>query len=317
MKKTETLTYKVAERKHHSGILSLWKNHSEWGEVSAAQLESWLDAPYENVIVLVALNEEEVLGQCFVTPARMNTNKGEVKCARVSAPIVHSELRGGNLLDPNHSINRMFGFAFQEAVKQRIELIYLYPLSSWVRVLKISANYGLPHFSIRKFSFYQAQIDNLKEATNYSSKLVNAFNATHQEIWNAFQLEEPCYALKRTEGWLKYKAGDFLKIQVNDGSNPVGLVVYNQKANLVYDAFAKTEGILPKVLKSALNYIFELGQIKEPYVKFLGTESLLKSFTDFNCNKIEFDHVFAVASLSERFGFEDLDESKWFLTSLE
>jgi len=318
MKGNELLTYKVATEAHYEGVLGLWKNHSEWGTISTEQLKSWLATPYEPAFLVVAVNDkEQVMCQCFVTPSRLNTPHGERKAARVSAPIVHSDLKGGNLLDPHHPINEIFMLAFSAGVQQGIEVFYMYPFASWTRVLQISHLHGFPRFSIKTSTTYQAQLDWLNADSGLTARLCSTYLEEHNLIWRTFIAGQQLFAIKHESVWLNYKAADFLKVEVFQDDNLVALLTFNQKKNLVYDVFANTEDLLPTAVVEALKCLAVSGFIKASGVKFLGTPNLLYAFSLLKVSPLEFKQVFAAASFSDEFTFDELENGPWYLTSLE
>ena len=313
----DTLTYALADEQHYQGILKLWKEHSNWGNVSLEQLKNWLEAPYEPAFITIATDKHgEVLGQCFVTPSRLNTPKGEIKAARISAPIIREDLKGGNLLDPNHAINQLFQFSFKQAMRHGIEVVYMYPFAAWVRVLKIAHNYGFPKFLIKSFAITQASLS-LESNANLVARFSESYTQKHEKVWGDFVSSKPVFAINHSVKWLTYKANDFVKVEVLDSDKCVGLLIYNTTKNLVYDLFAISEALLPQVTGTAANFLKIQGMTAKPIIKFLGTEALVDAFGHFEISPLEYQHVFAIASLGPNYSFDDFENGKWYLTSLE
>ena len=225
-------------------IIKLWQANSEWGGITKETLQKWIEAPYENCDISLAKDDaNEVVGMCFLTYTRFNTPKGICKAVRLSAPVISNQLKGLNLLDPNHPINRLFAFSFQIAVSKGIDLAYMNPLASWVRVLRISHNYGLPRFYIKEHKFFKALITGESNNGQFSYQLVTDFNAEHENAWLSFIDSMPdSFAINRTVDWMKYKSADFLKVEArNDQQEIVGVLVYKPKQKLVYDFFQRID----------------------------------------------------------------------------
>ena len=314
----DNLIYKEADQEHFKGVISLWKENTEWGEITEEQLKGWLNAPYSQALLLVIVdNNDKVLGQCIVSPTVFNTPRGDVKAARISAPIVSNDLRGSNLLDPDHPINKLFRFAFEQSIKHNIDLVYMYPFASWVRVLQIAHHYGFPHFSIRKFKLYKTSVLENDIDTSFKVKQCRTVTDEHEKIWKKYQDKNKEFAIDRSKNWLEYKGGDFLKFEIFEKEELIGFVIYDQRKNLIYDLIAVSKEKHEQIGLAVTNYLLNNRLTKNDVIKFLGTDTLLSAMRGTIFQPLDFEHVFAAASLGSAYSFDDLEQKSWYLTSLE
>src|SRR5215211_9228152 len=147
------LSYRLYEPKDLNQLLELWSTFSGWGSITREQFVGWyVDTPYGPGIIIIAETETgEIFGHTMFIPSKAILNKNVVKVLRVSAPVIHADVRGTDIRDQQHPVFGMVRLGFEIARREGFSFIYSFPSVGWLKSVKTLGKYGLPVAEIATF----------------------------------------------------------------------------------------------------------------------------------------------------------------------
>lgn len=326
---TDNLLYRLYEESDRDGILRLWQEESGWGGLTIQQFESWfLKTPYGKCIIVVAVNNADtIVGQIIYSPSRMMVDEKEIKSLRVSAPILSSAFRQGNIKDYNHPAFSMIRKGFELANDAGYQYIYSFPAFGWLGLLRLLPKF-LPNPSdTAVFSCFSTALNDAKTFSTFKYKynvvITSTFSKVHTDLWtNAVKnLPVKCGVVREAK-WLQWVFGGHLVLETRAASDNrlIGYMAIKKETGLIVDVLAGNETDLKEVFLHSINALHQQNtkRIPVPFTQLKGmitphTKPILECI---GYTKDNYRFAFGSYLLDTTIPFEKVQTANWYITPM-
>lgn len=322
------LKYRLAQEADHEGILHLWNENSDWGELTTEQFEDWyIKTPYGRCLLVVAVaDEERIVGLEVFTPSEMVTGDEEKKAIRISAPILAKELRQGVISQANPTFE-MFRLGMDTALQEGFEVLYGFPFASWLPFIKLMAgrmpNAGI--FASGEFECYELSLNgeihqNSALDNQVRVALTTEFSEDHMDLWKLARLQFPLkFAVKRSPKWLKWKLGGHKAFDVrrSDNNDLMGYTAIRENDGLVIDALARNADDLETVISAVHSKLGSCCEtrsaISSDHIRMMKTEQVSSVIDNLGFQRIDFKFAFFFGAPTGTVPAEAMELENWYL----
>ena len=317
---TDNLTFRLFQPDDLPGILRLWEEDSGWGGISAKQFDDWyIKTPYGKCLIVVAVNQaNKIVGQNIFTPSRIYVGGEEKKALRLSAPILIKKFRA-RISNPAHPVVGMFKCGVEAAVEQGFSVIYSFPQTAWLPVIK----HIFPQIGIDMQKVAAGQIECFAVSLNSFSSgesesetsVINFFNDEYDLLWQSAAKNFPLnVAIVRNADWLNWKFGGHLVLEVRRRKKLIGYAAIKKETGLVEDALAATPDDLEIVIKEVVRTLSADGDLlpnrELKLKKMSATASIIEKL---GFQKIDYKFGFWCFSPDDSISADKLQISRWFM----
>ncbi len=316
----ENLTYRLFQPDDLPGILRLWEEESGWGGISAKQFDDWyINTPYGECLIVVAVDEENtIVGQKVFTPSRVCVAGAEKKALRLSAPILKKKFRA-RISNTAHPIVGMFKSGVEAAAEQGFSLIYSFPLTAWLPVVKSifpQVGIDMKNVAAGRIECFALSLNLFsREKSAYETSVINFFSDEYDALWQSAVKNFPLnIAIVRKSDWLNYKFGGHLILEVRTQKKLVGYAAIKKETGLIEDALAATPGDLQIVVKEVVKTLSADGDtLPNGEIKLKHSSATASIIENLAFQKIDFKFGFWCFSPDGSIPADDLQLSRWFM----
>jgi hypothetical protein len=321
------LTFRLFQPQDTAGLLQLWKNESEWGDLTEKQFDDWyINTPYGECLIIVAVNEKNcIVGQEVFTPSKIYVRGQEKKSIRLSAPILAKELRA-SVISGAHPTLEMFKLGVTAAVEAGYGIIYGFPAIAWLPFIR----YVAPQVGLNPGKFISAQLQSyelflksssdgeLKTDTNTEVSLVSEFGEDYDFLWESAKKDFPINcAVARNSNWLRWKLGGHKVLNVHRAGELIGYAAIREADGLLVDALAGNGQNLETTVTAVINSLIERedlrNQVNTDVIRVMRTEALASIIEKLKFELMEFKFAFCCYSPDNSTPVKDLELSEWYV----
>ena len=325
----QLITYRLYTEEDREAILQLWKEESGWGAITVSQFDSWfLNTPYGKCLIVVAENENNtIVGQIIYSPSRMIVNGNEIKTLRVSAPILSSNFRQGNIRSDDHPVFLMMSEGFRIAYEAGYQYTYGFPALGWLALLRLFPKF-LPNpsetVSYDCFAISLETPQTFKGLENtYTVKVAESFTEEYDVLWNEAVQQMPVKCgIIRNAAWLNWISGGHLNLELRttNENKLTGYMTVKKESGLITDVFATSIEDVEKVFNyvvSGLHYQND----KKITVDFTQLKGMLTNITtpvveSIGYTKDNYRFAFSSYLLDTNIPFEKVQADQWYMTPM-
>jgi len=325
----EKITFRQSTEADKEAILSLWKEESEWGEITMQQFDKWfINTPFGKCIIVVAINEDDqIIGQIIYSPSRMIVDGTVIKTLRVSAPILRNSYRQGNIRSAEHPAFAMIRAGFRFAYEAGYQYIYTFPAFGWLGLLKLLPSFLSNPQEITSFDCFAISMttpQTFKELENsYTIKVAESFTEEYNELWNEAVLQMPVKCgITRNAAWLNWISGGHLKLELRTTieNKLIGYMTVKKESGLITDVFANNIENVERVFNYVVNALHHQND-KKIIVGFTQLKGMLTTVTtpiveSIGYTKDNYRFAFGGYLLDTTIPFEKLQSDHWYMTPM-
>lgn len=300
-------------------ILKLWETESGWGSITTHQWEEWYMAtPWgRSIVVLVESVERGILGKVVLTPFPVRVGKRVGVGHRISAPIIHRDLRTSNILRPDHPARLLLNRAIVEAREQGSLFIYAMPLYAWRSFFQRDPQFQLQDYDCASIDLPIASPVDLPGLNIHSSE---GYGAEHQLLWNDAVACLPIRnGIERSAELWRYRISGKLVLEArNDDHDLVGYLAIKPSSNLIVELVARTWVDMADVLSAGIRALSKQPQQFPHQLRSLSimrTPQLDPHLEELGFAPVDFRFLFCVAPLIAEFTSADVMPSHWYLSA--
>lgn len=312
-----------------SGVISLWKNYSEWGEITETQYRNWfINQPYGKAIIIVALDESgEIIGMIVFNPVKIKAGNTIVDAVKVAAPVVKPIGGRLSLFSLDHLVIKIFDFGMTYVKQNGFIVAYATPAKAWHTVIKFISRHIWKDYYNYVFGCFFLDWNIIsperytKEWDDCTAKIVTHFDHAFDILWNigAETLPVKCGIVKDSK-WLAWKIGGHMVIGFYRNSMEdklIGYMAFNQKTGLVVDSFAGNVFDMGLILFHGLHFIrnyFIQHNLMPLSGFFLINNLIYRSILAPDTKQLsKYDFAFTCYILDESLPKESFQPSNWFI----
>ncbi len=319
------LTYRLYEDKDLPGVLSLWENFSGWGAISEQQFRDWyLNTPDGPCLIIIAANEEdEVMGQLVLIPAKIFLTGIETKAVRISAPILHEDFRQADLRNNEHPAFMMIKAGLDIAAKQGYVMLYGLPAHGWIGLLKLFPRFGLPDIQMATWDCASVSLkdETVWEKTIYETlhtTTLTSFDESYNKLWkDAAGLFPVHCGIVRHAARLQWKISPHLVIEVRENNKLLGYAAYKKADGLLADILAKDKHDLKKVFRSSVKAMHHKNENRVPApfgeIKLMLSPHITPLLDEITHHKINFQFAFGYYPLQPSVKKANILPENWYI----
>lgn len=318
------ITYRLYKDEDLPGILLLWENYSGWGAITSEQFTQWyVNTPLGACLIVVATDETDtVLGQIVLVPAQVVLNGQRLKAVRLSAPILHPDLRQADLRSSSHPAMMMVMKGIQLASEKGYHILYSLPAHAWIGVLNLLQRAGLRNLQM---AAYECNSISLTEDATWSdcvsnnlvASRVQNFNRSYDELFadaiNDFPIS---VCIARSAERLQWKISHHIVVEVRNEHGLLGYAAY-KKNGLLVDLLARTNDDLKKVFTASLKALHFKNdhRIDTSFeeVKCMMTSSIQKLLEGINHQPANFQFAFGSYPLQKTIDKHAIAPGQWYM----
>ncbi|MEO6733905.1 MAG: hypothetical protein ABIN01_21965 [Ferruginibacter sp.] len=325
---TEHITHRLCEERDKEAILQLWEEESGWGAITMEQFDTWfLNTPYGKCLIVVAENNDKIVGQIIYSPSRMIVDGQEIKTLRGSSPILSSDFRKGNIRNYDHPAFAMMRAGFDLAYQAGYQCVYAFPAYGWLGLLKLFPRIMPNPSDTASFDCFAIGLDTNQTFISVEDSLnvmiAVDFTNEYDALWEDAIVQMPVKAgIVRKAKWLKYIIGGHLVLETRSAvdNSLVGYMAINKKSGLMVDVFARNISDLEKVFQQAVKAL-HFANPQKIKVNFSKIKGMLTPVTQPIVSKIgyqtdPFRFAFGDYLLDTTIPFEKLAVSNWYMTPM-
>lgn len=318
------ITYRLFDKKDLPGILSLWENFSGWGAITSEQFTQWyIDTPSGSCLIVVATDETDtVLGQIVLVPAQVILNGQVLKAVRLSAPILHPELRQVDLRSRSHPVIMMVMKSVEFATEKGYHILYSLPAHAWIGALKILQRGGMwdlqmAAYECRSISLMDETIWSICSGNNLITRHVHHFNTSYDELFAEATRQFPIsLCIVRNAERLQWKISHHIVIEIRNEQGLMGYAAY-KKNGLLVDILARTKDDLQLVFTASLKalHVQNDHRVKAPFdeIKFMMNEPVRNLLEGLNHQPANFQFAIASYPLQKSIDKHALAPEQWYM----
>ncbi len=257
------LHYRVSRPEDIPTLLDLWSQHSGWGSITAEDWQSWYEfSPHGPALVVVGADEHETPRAMTVfMPCRLWVNGLDVAAVRVSAPIIHHEIRAVAMPKRNEPATELFLQGRRFAAERGFAVMYSLPDRGWVARVARAGKWmpGVP----RQYAVLDGVgIDVTQEGaadagTPAPMSRSSQFTDEYTRLWESARVSYPisCGVVRSPE-WLRYKHDDDIVLETRDRNGGLrGFIAISAKTGAVTNMLSAAPDDLPDVLRGAVAWM--------------------------------------------------------------
>lgn len=320
-----SLTYRFYQNKDLSGVLDLWEKHSGWGGITEQQFYDWyINTPHGQCIIVVAEDDgNKIIGQLVFVPAKLSLEGKEVNALRLSAPILHPDLRQISLRSYDHPVMMMVRKGIDVAKQKGFDVLYCLPAYGWTGMIKLLPEFVLPN--IHTASYACAEISLKDDSTWRKSagtdcfiSLVDQFNIDHNKLWEEAVTKVPVKCgIVRNSLRLQWKISHHLVIEIKDSDGLVGYAAFKKRDGLLIDLLARTAKDMEKVLLASIKAMHFKNESRLTTsfetVKIMLSSHLKNIIQEIDYRSNNFQFAFACCPLQEFIDKKNIDPENWYI----
>ncbi len=296
------MEYREYKESDIPSLIKLWKENSEWGEISENDFKEWhIDTPYEKVEIIVAIDSNEgIVGQMMFTPCRIHCNKNVYKAARISAPILHKDFRTIKY-SLNHPILKLYINGMSLIKKKGFDIAYVYPDRGWLTALRglqvvTKFRWETKLFECSSIDFKQTDLIN-----EYSFARVTNFSNDYDLLFNQVCANQSIFCgIVRTEKWLTYKLGGFINYELREkaSSKLLGYISVRPKDGLLVDFLFLNNEVGKYLLNLTLNELALMKEFEFDKLLIMKILPLFEILKEFDVNSVDYKFGFGYCILN-------------------
>ena len=318
------ITYRLFDKKDLPGILSLWENFSGWAGITSEQFTQWyINTPLGSCLIVVATDETDtVLGQIVLVPAQVILNGQSLKAVRLSAPILHPELRQADLRNKSHPVIMMVTKSVELASEKGYHILYSLPAHAWIGSLNILQRLGMhdlqmASYECRKISLIDEAIWSICSGNALMISQVQHFSKSYDDLFAEATKQFPfSLCIARTTERLQWKISHHIVLEIRNEQGLIGYVAY-KKNGLLVDIMARTPAHLKQVLTASLKALHHQNdhRIKVPFdeIKFMMTTSVRNLLEGINHQPANFQFALASYPLQNHIDKHAIAPEHWYM----
>ena len=322
---SEGLTYRLFEERDLPSLLRLWEE-AGWGTLTTEQWREWfIETPYGACLVTVAVDGGgKVVAQEMFTPSVMSVDGREVRALRISAPIMHKEIRGGSLRRGEHPVYSLCKTAVEAASALGFGLIYSLPEHGWLPIFRLFPSFGLPRFAEADYSCVALPVEaSCDDTTPFGDERLVAhpvaeFHEEYDELWRSAKETFPinCGVVRRRD-WLRFRNGGRICVEVRDTSDNslVGYTATKKQTGLLADILARDPRELERVLAATLRWFASARGRSVPeamtHLKVMRTPVLASALEGFGGEIVDYKFAFTCATIDAALPPETIAPERW------
>ena len=295
-------------------IIEVWEIHSGWGKLTERQFRQWfVDAPYGEVEIIVAEENNTILGLIMFTPCRINCNGTELKGARISAPVIHGNHRVAKY-SPNHPVLKLYTTGMENLKAEGFDIVYAYPVRGFLTALKALQFVTGFSWKTETFSCCSVKTKSFKTPNKYTINKVLSFSKEYDILFNRIISTNKSFCgVSRTGEWLGYKLGDFINYEIRSKFDKelLGYISLRPSDNLMVDFLSLNEETGIILIQYLLNSLHESNN-SEKELMLMKTNTLKSILSNFNLNSVEYKFGFGYSMLNKR-----INTDSWYNMPLD
>jgi hypothetical protein len=311
---SEQLVYREYKDTDLKDILDLWEFHSDWGRPEEDEFRNWMKTPYGKSDIIVAEDKNQnIVSQMIFSPSSISFNGQNEPALKISAPIIHSEVRKGSLLTKDHIVIQMVLFETAKAIRNNYLWFYNFPAHGWKKFLENLRNFGFDPWKVEEFDCYQiTEVNTYNHA--YKLKVLDKCSDDIQMVWDLFKRRNPSWHFIRKDlDYLNYNWGSMLHVGFYDTTDVLlGYAGIRLRDRLLLD-FCMNKNHEFSVALAALSSYCQEQFHQHPALQFMATP-ILKSLTESLKKEIvNFKFVFGLCSVSAIKNVDEIDLKNWYI----
>ncbi len=321
------LTYRLFREDDLPGLLRLWDEETDWGPLTEETWRRWyVDTPYGPCAIVVAVDEQnQVVGQMVFTPTRVRVGRREVTAARLSAPILRRDVRGGPAHGGNHPLLGFYRVGTNAVRDQGWSLVYALPEASWLpffRMSRLRPVLDLPPLADAEFPCMAATLEAHGPFLPGGRTVQPAeqFGSEYDEVWESARTELPVECgVVRSPGWLRYRLGGHLTLSVRDSNGRLlGYVAIHRKRGLIVDWLARSRRDFVPTLGAVMGWLKTTdAQPAEPKLATLtamATPRLAPALRELGFAPVDYRFAFVcTTTLDPSLAAEEIAPERWYI----
>jgi hypothetical protein len=257
------LTYRAATVHDTPALLALWAEHSGWGELSVEQWDAWYtNAPCGSAIVIIGEDATgEAMAMEVLTPCEIAINGERCSAARLSAPVIHRDLREQRMPGRTQPAVALYLASRDAAMARDIRVLFAMPDSAWVPYL-VRARRTIPAL-MRHDAYFQCLARNLTvgapPVADPTLRIARAttFGGEYHALWTRSCAAFPiACGVVRSPAWLAYKHADDLVLEARDDAGELhGMMAVSLRTGGITSLLSVTRDALPGVIANAVRWL--------------------------------------------------------------
>ncbi len=314
------------------GLEKLWREATDWGENTLADLRGWFDsAPFGKPSIVVATDDRtgEMVGQFRFMPLQISVGGQRViNAVRPFATIVTKEAHEAiEIKSPLDSpAAAMYLLAVNEFQKRGVSLIYMVPDPRWIRFFKMFPFLQSGSFPLWSLPLPLAKPFPSSDNGGYTNCPLDVWDERVDRLWEKSSRLHGC-ATVRDGATLRWKLANsrFTVTAIERDKELVGLVASRRKGDrqwLVCDVLAADGGeAMRATLSAASNVAHEkslaAGEGEEAIQKVavLATPLMETVVRDLGFARDAYDFPLIVHILNEKIAAEDVAPARWYVSA--
>ena len=327
VKALSKLNYRHFEENDMEGILQLWKEESDWGEITVNEFNDWyINTPYGKCIVIVATDDEnKIAGQIVYSPSRMIVDNKEIKTLRASAPIINSSLRQNNLRTLDHPAFGLIKKGFEIATEKGFQYVYTFPSYGWLSMLQLFPRFMPNPCETVSYDCFAISLEETQTFPSLKNEhyinIASAITDEYDELWQDAIKEMPVKCgIARHSKWLQYGIGAQMVLETRAATDNklLGYMTIKNDTGLITDVLARNPNDLKDVFNCSLHALHHQNPEKIP-VDFTQLKGMITKNTEPIISEIGFSidsyrFAFGGYLLDTTIDFEKIKAENWYMT---
>jgi hypothetical protein len=308
-----------------------------WDSVGWSPDEDWADWYLDRhtggpPLIAVALDDgNEIVAQLEFQQSSVQLASEETRAVRLSAAILRRDLRRHRIESVSHPILQLFRLGSAEAAARGCRVLYGFPHTRWLPVLRKSPRLGLADFEIRTVACWAGSIEAGNTRTSAGAALarspivtgvVEAFGADHEVLWREAREGLPIECgVVRSAARLNARRQGTTSIEVRDGHSGrlIGYCTMRRRDGLVLDLLAHTQPALGAVLAAVVPFVCsERERVVDETVralKVMGWPILQPALRSLAFVEETYRFAFACASLDPSLPAAAISADRWYVAA--
>jgi hypothetical protein len=245
-------------------LLDLWERDAGWGRLTRDQWRAWFEAgPWGPAVIVVGeAPDGSLAAQMQFAPTRMYVTGREVLAARLSAPIIRSDLRDTTLRRADHPLPQLLKAGFDALRAEGVSVVYARPAPSWTPYLHVLRRLaaGDPQraalHGIEEFPCVACPGEALAETPEASitTRDVCDSDAAVDRLWQQSAAAIPlACAVVRDARFVRYRlSGHTVRFAYDTQGELIGYVAFDTTTRLLVDWLAVSRELLEPVLRTGM-----------------------------------------------------------------
>jgi hypothetical protein len=314
----EDLKYRLYREDDFPGVARLWDAEAGWGRLTPEVWRRWfVDTPYGPCLVVVAVGPRgDVFGQSVFTPAEVHVGGRTVRALRLSAPILGKDVRSSRLRSMHHPAVALWLTGAIAGSSLGYGLVYALPDPKWLPFVQ-----SFYRFARAEYRCLAAPLAGGEGGpSGWAAGPLTEFGPEHQALWEAARARFPINCgVRRTPGWLRYRNGAHLVVEVRDPHEGVlsGYVSVQRQTGLVMDLVASRAAALAPVLEAARRWLAAQPEgatrLQADAIKVMETPALEPALRELGFAPVDYRFLFVCDPLDPSLPAEDVAPGRWYV----